>query len=690
MYCSSPPLPSTDNGPSQPRTYLVPERERTSPPPRGPLAWILPVFRTSNSEFIQKCGLDAYFFLRYLQMLLKIFIPLAVVILPTLLPLNELGGRGPDFAVGKYSSSQNVTGVDLLAWGNVTPAHTERYWAHLALAILVIIYCWYIFFDELQKYISIRQTYLTSPQHRLRASATTVLINAIPEKYMSAEALDGLYDVLPGGVRNIWINRDFDELLQKVQKRNDLANKLEVAETALIIECAKAHAKKHGEKSKKGDDKQKMPIKETDKTPLNHQSPVTPRANPSATVNGKNSVKDAAEYPHAYNVNYDEDDDGEPLWKKYVKPKDRDTMRLPIFGWDWMISLPLLGKKVDTIYYCRKEIARLNVEIEDDQQKPEKYPLMNSAFVQFNNQIGAHLACTAPSHNIPKQMAPRLIEISPDDVLWDNMSIRWWERYLRSGAVFLVVVGLIIGWAFPVTFTGLLSQLTYLGNLSPKLNWINKLPTSLKAVIQGVLPPALLAALMALLPVILRFLAKTQGTETGMGVELSVQNYYFAFLFVQVFLVVSISSGITTVLTDLAKNIGNAPGLLAANLPKASNYFFSYMLLQAFSTSGGALVQIGGLLTWLFLSRLLDSTARQKWARQTNLPQVQWGTFFPVYTNLACIGKEVPEVQLQPTDFPRPDLLRHLPLDHYLQSDHIQHVLGSLPVQHPLRNPISI
>src|SRR5438045_3150606 len=84
----------------QPRTYLVPQKERTKPPHAGWWKWVKPVLSTSNSEFIQKCVLDAYFFLRYLRMLLKIFIPAACIILPILLPLNAIGGRGPHFAEG--------------------------------------------------------------------------------------------------------------------------------------------------------------------------------------------------------------------------------------------------------------------------------------------------------------------------------------------------------------------------------------------------------------------------------------------------------------------------------------------------------------------------------------------------------------------------------------------------------------
>ncbi|KAF9885020.1 hypothetical protein FE257_000843 [Aspergillus nanangensis] len=805
----------------QPRTYLVPDRERTKPSPPGLFRWMSPIFQTSSTEFIQKCGLDAYFFLRYLRMLLKIFLPLGCIILPVLLPLNKAGGKDQSFKNGTEGARWNVSGLDQLAWGNVTPEHTSRYWGHLIMALIVIIYVCAVFFDELRDYIRLRQSHLTSPQHRLRASATTVLVTAIPEGWLSVEALESLYDVFPGGLRNIWINRNFDDLNEKVKERDTLALKLEAAETDLIIKCkkaqlkqAKSEAKKAGMDSKaikaaadkkasqlamdagvsSGDPhqahtldqvlhrnntwKQKaeaskkkfmnplgLPIeaagavgqgvgklgktvlggfkktenkndkssragdyapdhddsmppdqenhphyhapdssissneipkdkKPDDRTSTsrkhpNDTTPCTagssskpkrpfwktqgssnsrisnntepdefPLTYPESTAEEDDSDEDPLpsektkckdqkvrdhtdskeedEYPVAYNENFGEELGG-PLWKKYVMPKDRDTMRLPIFGLSWMPSLWLIGKKVDTIDHCRKEVARLNLEIECDQQHPERFPLMNSAFIQFNHQVAAHMACQAVSHHVPKQMAPRVVEISPDDVIWDNMSIKWWERYLRTFGILTIVVGMVIGWAFPVAFTGLLSQLSYLEDAFTWLSWLSKLPEWFISAIQGVLPPLFLAILMALLPLILRFLSKTQGLHTGMAVELAVQNYYFAFLFVQLFLVVAISSSFSTIINNVT-NVTSWPELLAQNIPSSSNYFFSYMILQALSVSAGALVQIVNLVSWFILAPILDTTARTKWARTTNLNQMQWGTFFPVYTTLASIG----------------------------------------------------
>ena len=797
----------------QPKTYLVPRRERVEPPPPGFLAWVKPVFKTSNSEFIQKCGLDSYLFLRYLRLLIKIFLPMGLVILPILLPLNSTG------------VNNEVSGMDKFGWQNIGKSKVNRLTAHLILAILVVIWICYIFYDELRKFIRLRQAYLTSPQHRLRASATTVLVNNIPRKWLSYEALDGLYDVFPGGVRNIWINRKFDDLEQKIKRRNKMAKRLESVETDFIMKIKKSQMKQVAIERKKagkaltGAEKKKesmtinqrahemandiglssgnphqvprnldealseagcetddqaesphewrdriLPIAAFDrgletvgdgfnkvghkfvgglrsgigslrrnaddryntgavgegleftripehpqqqepnyqndmslaekladgpsyeaprgvptipemKTEL-EQPPQTQTSVPeesslrhtgdaTADRGSMNELRTLDEQGHSwqswlkdihvpfkrepgedyynhlpppYDENFEKDDQG-AAWRKYLKDKDRDTMRIPLFPrLTWWPSIPFVGQKVDIIYHCRKELARLNQEIEDDQANPERFPVMNSAFIQFNHQVAAHMACQSISHHVPKHMAPRSIEISPSDILWHNMSVTWWERYLRTVGVLIIVVFITITWAIPVTFTGALSQLSYLSRTFTWLSWLQDFPKWLISLIQGIAPTALLAVLLFLLPIILRFLSDLQGAQTGAERELSVQSYHFALLFVQVFLVVSISSGILSALQELLNDPFSIPLTLAANLPKASNYFFSFMILQALSTSASDLLQISMLLISFVIGPFVDSTARQKFKRNMKMQDVKWGKFFPFYTNLAAIG----------------------------------------------------
>ncbi|CAI6332692.1 unnamed protein product [Periconia digitata] len=792
------------------KTAFVTKRKRIAAPTTA-LESIRNVFTISDRELIRVAGVDGFLFLQYLQLLLRIFIPMAIVILPILLPLNRIG------------DVPGTTGLDSFAWPNVSvPAKRSRLWAHVILAVVVVAWVCYNFYIALRKFVRLRQTILTVPEHRIRASATTILVQSIPRKWLTVAALDALYDVFPGGIKDVWINRNYDELMEKVNQRTKIARALEAAETNLIINCTKKHAKmeekkakQDGKKKSKKEKKQEtarrnsvidqnaheqgysannphqieqtlqavleesssssssssssrssspnrkrkmipIPIvgqgfqvvgegirdvgkfggkmvggfkkgfvkhdrhpdrpqaEEVGERPLSspamadfevrgtstdtytalndpsknayqpeEKSPVSsdpdtlPKKRPhtaestlgplkplsalkKSPLNPVRRMSDFASpqpfraegeefpletntaEPIKYNFTgvYDEsfiEDDENAFWRKYIKPNDRETMRLPIFDKSWWPALPLIGKKVDTIYYCRKELARLNHEIAIDQADLDRFPLMNSAFIQFNHQVAAHMACQSLSHHIPRQMSPRTVEVNPNDVLWDNLTMSWWMRYIRMFSVIVLIVGLIILWGIPVTFTGALSQIRSLTDDVKWLEWVADLPGWFINFIQGVLPPLCLAILFALLPIVLRFLAELTGTTTAGERELLVQNFYFAFVFIQLFLVVSISAGIISTLETLLNDPISIPQTLAKDLPRAANYFFSYMILQALSISSGTLLQVGPVLL-LLVSRFLDTTPRQKVSRVLSRPGINWGNMIPVYTNFGAIG----------------------------------------------------
>ncbi|KAG5925776.1 hypothetical protein E4U42_003948 [Claviceps africana] len=826
----------------KPKTYLVPECERTDSPPRSLIGMIRTLVSYPERDIINKCGLDAYFFLRYLRTLLVIFIPICGIVLPILVPINYVGGKGKRLQGNRTEDiiHQVPTGLDTLAWGNITPSNTRRYTAHLLMAILVVLWVCIVFFFELRVYIKIRQDYLTSAEHRLRASATTVLVNSIPRKWLTEEALLGLFDVFPGGVRNVWLNRDLTTLLDKISLRDTIHRQLESAETDLIRAAKKAQMKKRNAEEKKSRRKlnldaltkkemaarkakqdaeakrlasvdvgtnagkeQDVPhtvdaaIRESQQDSLvraesregsidrvnssehrlnsrrqasvglkgvvgvagkagrgvehaigrsngfMHMSsnpapadqdssshlPATSlhvpcTTSPEGSVLTSSSTKilnnsskkegrpaentvrkldniddmfvnekpkfwqfwkpppgayaspvpqgakesdgsdeesfwqswkraipflgakeEAIKYDDAFDTEYNIDMDTDAQWAKYVKKKDRPTHHLPLFGVTWLFGLPFVTKKVDTIYWCRQELARLNLEIAEDQKHPARFPLMSSAFIQFNHQVAAHMACQSVVHHLPKQMTPRLIEISPRDVEWGNMAVNWWQQLLRTFIVVTVVIAMIILWGIPVSWTAAIGQADALlkdGTLSG-LARNEKLGTIVKAI-AGVLPAALLALLLLLVPVIFDIFAGFKGSKTGSEKTEFVQKYYFTFLFVQIFLVVSVASFVFKTLNQFINdvrqlsNVSYVLDLLARNLPSAAIYFFTYMILQALTSSSATLLQVGTLFSWFILGPIFDSTAREKWTRNTSLNQVNWGTVFPVYTNFACIG----------------------------------------------------
>jgi hypothetical protein len=133
-------------------------------------------------------------------------------------------------------------------------------------------------------------------------------------------------------------------------------------------------------------------------------------------------------------------------------------------------------------------------------------------------------------------------------------------------------------------------------------------------------------------------MAKIGGAPNLAAVELSTQNFYFFFQVVQVFLVVTLSSAATSVVTKIVSNPTSATSLLANNLPLSANFYISYIVLQGLSFSSGALLQISGLILGKILGRLLDNTPRKMYSRWSNLAGLGWGTVYPVFTLLAVIG----------------------------------------------------
>ena len=496
------------------------------------------------------------------------------MVVPILLPLN--------IAYGKSESR----GLDKLHWADSSLSHHNYYWAYLVLALGVVLHFCHIIYQELLEYVRIRQEYLVSPFHGHQASATTVLFTRIPNELLSSKKLFELYRDLPGGVQNVWINQDLASLQAKVRQRERTVALLEAAETSLITKV----------------------IKNRNKT---------------------SSPKSDRDYSSQEST---------PLWKQYLRDEDRAYMRLPIFDLTWMPALPFFGQRVDVIEHCRQQLARLNTEIENDQLNFNKYPLLDSAFIQFYSQKAAHLACQTTAHYSPHQFISQGVDLSPEDVIWENLSITWWSKHVRNCLAIISLVTIAVGWSVPIAFTGLLSQITYLVALLPWLHMLERLPHWLLGFIQGVLPQSILIVLTMLPPILVRLLAQHQGLCTGVSIELAVQRHYFSFLFIHVFLTVSLSSSITTIIASILHGLGSVPSILALNIPKTSNYFFSYLLLQALTISGGGLVQIARLMEWFLLSPILDRTPRQKWTRRMDLPEMQWGTIYPVYTNLACIG----------------------------------------------------
>ena len=172
----------------------------------------------------------------------------------------------------------------------------------------------------------------------------------------------------------------------------------------------------------------------------------------------------------------------------------------------------------------------MNPMIAREQSRPDRYTPMNSAFIQFHTQIAAHMACQSVASHKPLYMTPRYIETAPEDIVWDNMQLVWWQRLIRVYVIYAALIALITFYSIPTAFVGSISNITYLTNELPWLRWLYNLPPQLLGIVTGLLPSVMLALWLAILPFILRIACRYQGHPTQTATELTVQSLYFAFL----------------------------------------------------------------------------------------------------------------------------------------------------------------
>ncbi len=488
-----------------PRTYLVVPEEQIEPLPQSLLGWLPVWLKTPTTTILEKNGLDAYMFVEYLEMMLWVFIPTFVLSWIVLMPTYGANTTGEGTGFNRFILSRVGT----------SSQQQKRLVAPLLVQYVFTFWLLWNIRSRMSKFIKLRQQFLVSPQHANSAQARTVLITGIPNELLSEKKLRAIYSQLPGGVAKIWLNRNLKELPDLFDEREKWCNKLEGAETSLI-----KTAYKLVKKGKAQDASGSLP--ETD-----------------VEINAE--VAD-----------------------QYVPKKKRPTHRLG--------KLPCMGEKVDTIHWCREEIARLNKEIEKKRSEIavdyKNYPAQSSAFILFNTQIAAHMAAKSQAHHEPYRMTNRYVEAHPDDVVWANMNMNPYERKIRTAIGWAITIGLIIFWAVPVAFVGIISNIKGLANDVPFLGWLNSIPNVVVGIIQGVLPTVLLAVLNMLLPIFLRLLSRLSGVPTRSGIELDLQGRFAAFQIVQNFLFLTlISSNASQIAKYVARSLRSPPPSLAC-LPR--------------------------------------------------------------------------------------------------------------------------
>lgn len=620
--------------------------ELSPPLPSGWFNWIKPLLHTSDAFILNHCSLDGFFFLRYLKIVgIICFVGLCLT-WPVLLPIHGTGRAG-------------VQDLDMLTIGNIV--QVSRFYAHAVIAycffgmlrptpVMGSLTAWVIGFilfmisRECIYYINLRQAYLLSPYHAERLSSRTVLFTSVPQALLDERKFRKLFG---DSVRNVWVPRDTKALASVVKEREQTAMRLEKAEIELIKKANAARRKVLGDGASKNTTNKThlMPgaalAQGTVSTHSIDKGGGEPNVNETSLLSSSSTghslggeeegekVEDP-EYIHPYGLDPALPDVRGSVAAQWIPVEARPTHR----------PLANYGRQVDTIKWTRlrlkmlsNKIHKLRRELRGGSGRP-----VSAAFVEFDSLASAQAGFQILAHHRPLHMTPGYIGIKPDQVIWSSLRMPWWERIMRRFLFMGVITAAIIFWSIPSAFVGMVSNIQFLSKNVPFLKWIVELPGAITGVIEGLLPALALSLLMAAVPGMLRSCGRASGVPSLPLLELFTQGWYFVFQVVQVFLVTTLTSAVSGALMSILKDPMSAKDLLAQNLPKASNFYLSYILVQCLAGGATELLRGYDLFRHQVIAKSIQSP-RSRYKIWRGLKSRHWGALFPVFTNMGVIGR---------------------------------------------------
>ncbi|KAF6827940.1 duf221 domain-containing protein [Colletotrichum musicola] len=572
-------------------TDILISSEQSIPLPQGWLDWVKPFWSEPDTDVLNRSSLDAFLFLRYLKVLSLICFVGCCITWPTLMWIHASGAGG-------------LTQLDRITIGNIKDPHI--FFAHALVAWTFFGFILFTIYRECIYYINLRHAYLLSPYYAKRLSSRTVLFSCVPPKYMDAARLRKVFG---DTVKNVWIPRDTSDLERLVKERDETATRLERAEIRLIKMANQRRNKQL-----------KDAMAAASAAPEAVSSPTSSR--------GSDQSEDAEKgYPHHENTMLP--DVNGSVAAQWIGASERPYHR----------PLANFFRRVDTIKWTRNRIKALTKQINKLRRgflKGEGRRLP-AAFVEFSSQADAERAYQTLAHNRPLHMSPRYIGMRPDEIVWSSLRMQWLERIVRGFMMRAIIAAAIIFWSLPSAFVGAISNIKFLADTFPFLKWMLKLPDPVTGIISGLLPALALSFLMAIVPWMLRGCARLAGVPSLSLIELFVQHAYFAFQVVQVFLVTTLTSAASAAFAQVLQDPFSAKDLLAENLPKASNFYISYILIQCLAVGAASLVRVFDIVRHHIFAKSFDNPRGlfRIWHRQR---PIHWGAVFPIFTNMGVIA----------------------------------------------------
>ncbi|KAH6660506.1 hypothetical protein BKA67DRAFT_641587 [Truncatella angustata] len=535
------------------------------------LGWIPALYRVTEAQVLASAGLDAYVFLSFFKMAMRLFVIMFFFAATVLWPINNAFVEPPAPSKGGSNGHKH----DLFPYRDFYPKplsraypldvydlkHADHHnddgwlhmnkpylWSYLAFTWFFALLTMYYLNKETYKIIKVRQDYLGTQS---TITDRTFRLTGIPKDLRSEAKIKEFVENLEiGRVKSVTLCRDWAEVDGLMAERNAVLRKLEEAWSVYMNKkptIGVARSRYNGEDSGLGTYSDE------------HE------AHENNSLLAGDSLRNLAP--------------GRP----------RPTTRIR-FGF-----FKFRSRQTDAIDYYEEQLHRLDEKVHAARRK--QYTPAATAFVTMDSIAACQMAIQAVIDPRPGQFLSKPAP-APSDVVWKNTYAPMWRRRLQAWTVTIFITVLSIIWIIPVASVAGFVSVCTIRKLSPSLEEFLLRHEITKALVQTALPVGVVSLLNVLVPYLYDYLANQQGMVSQGDVELSVVSKNFFFTFFNVFLVFTVGGSTSQIWPVLRESFNDTQYIavtLARSITRLSNFYLNFIMLQGIGLFPFRLLQFGSV-----------------------------------------------------------------------------------------------
>lgn len=525
---------------------------------------------------LASAGLDAFVFLRFFKMSIKLFAVMFFFAAAVLEPVNRRFATDEP----KRKNNDEDTSYD--------PA-MGYLWAYLIFTYFFTGLTCCFLDTETSKVIRVRQEYLGSQS---TVTDRTFRITGIPKELRSEKKIKVLVEKLEiGQVESVTLCRDWKELDDLMAARQSLLRHLEASWSEYL---------------------QQRPVhRSANRTDASHA--------PRTSENGDGDGDGAG------GVDEEAAETG-PLLAR--SPNSQEVERVRPQTRLWYGPLGLQSRKTDALDYYEEKLRRTDEQIMMARKK--EYEPADLAFVTMDSVAACQMAIQALIDPHPGRLLSKPAP-APSDIVWRNTYTSKRGRRARSWIVTTFVAILSVVWLVPVAFLASILSLCTIGKVFP--GWAKSLEQNhpiIKALVQTGLPTGVVSLLNVAVPYLYDFLSYYQGRLSQGDIALSVISKNFFFTFFNIFVVFTVfgsASGIIPALRDNLRDTTWIATKLATEIQRLSVFYLNFIMLQGLGLHPFRLLEFGSVSLYPYY-RLTSRTPRDL-AEMTAPPIFNYGFYLP-------------------------------------------------------------